>query len=78
VLALPADPDIGGGEPGADPGVLAAEQKVHPSRLAGDVLGDGDGGAREGAGVGGGVVTVLAQGAVSAACRTCTSREGGP
>ena len=64
VLALPEDPDVGGGEPGADPRVLAAEQQVHARRLAGDVLADGGRGAGDGAGVGGGVLAVLAQGAV--------------
>ena len=47
------------------PRVLAAEQQVHARRLAGDVLADGGRGAGDGAGVGGGVLAVLAQGAVT-------------
>ena len=65
VLALPADPDVGGGKAGADPRVLPAEQEVDARRLAGDVLADGGGGAGDGAGVGCGVLAVLAQGAVT-------------
>ena len=62
---LAADADIGGCEPAADPRVLPAEQEVNPCRLAGDVLGDSDGGPGEGAGVGVGVLAMKARGAVA-------------
>ena len=50
LLALAADADIGGREPGAHSSVLT-EQEVDPCRLTGDVLGDAGGGPCEGAGV---------------------------
>ena len=72
VLALPADPDVGGGEPGA------AEQQVHARRLAGDVLADGGRGAGGGVGVGGGVLAVLAQGAVGPPAAPVEARRTAP
>ena len=50
VLALSADANVGGREPGANSCVLPTEQEVDPCRLTGDVLGDADGGPCEGAG----------------------------
>ena len=67
VVSLATDADIGRGEPGAHPRVLEAKQEVHPRRLACDVLGDGDGGPGVWAGIGSGVLAVLAEGAVTSA-----------
>ena len=67
VVSLATDADIGRGEPGTQPRVLEAKQEVHTRRLSCDVLGDGDGGPGVWAGIGGGVLAVLAEGAVTSA-----------